>query len=231
MSPPGAGDDLRGRPRQLFPPWVDTLARSLIVGVPAAAVVGVLAWIGWYRSPSSTGVGRHVDQPVPFSHAHHVGDIGIDCRYCHGAVEESSFAGMPTTETCMSCHWQLWTTAEVLEPVRESWRSGRPMRWRRVHNLPDFTYFDHSVHVTAGVACETCHGRVDRMPLMATSRMLSMGFCLDCHRDPAGRLRPRDAVFSTGWPPPGEQRPPKGELMKRHRISTVGLTDCTACHR
>src|SRR5262249_46164795 len=139
------------------------------------------------------------EQPVPFSHRHHVGGIGLDCRYCHTTVEVSSFAGIPPTKTCMNCHSQIWTNSAMLEPVRESFRSGKSIEWNRVHHLAGFVYFDHSIHVKKGVGCVTCHGRVDQMPLTWQESSLQMEWCLGCHRNPERFVRPREQVFSMDW--------------------------------
>jgi len=186
---------------------------------------------GLVRSQAVTRVGIAPDQPVPFSHQHHVAGLGIDCRYCHTAVEESASAGLPPTETCMTCHSQLWTDADLLAPVRESWARRTSLRWRRVHDLPDFAYFDHSIHVQKGVGCVECHGRVDRMPLMRQAESLRMDFCLDCHRDPAPRLRPREEVFNMGWTPPPDRRALGERLIARYGIDADGIMHCNVCHR
>ena len=144
------------------------------------------------------------EQPVPFSHKHHVGDDGIDCRYCHTSVETSSFAGLPPTETCMSCHSQIWANAELLEPVRASFRTGKSIAWTRVHDLPDFVYFNHSIHVNKGIGCSTCHGRVDQMPLTYKVNTLYMQWCVECHRNPAQYVRPRDQVFNIAYQYPAQ---------------------------
>ena len=138
------------------------------------------------------------EQPIPFSHAHHVGGLGIDCRYCHTSVETSSFAGIPPTKTCMNCHSQIWSTSPTLEPVRESFRTGVSIQWTRVNDLPDYVYFNHSIHVNKGIGCESCHGRVDRMPLTWQENSLQMDWCLDCHRDPGKHIRPRDGNHGDG---------------------------------
>jgi hypothetical protein len=190
--------------------------------------VGWLLYAG-YRSDYATGAHAALEQPVPFSHKHHVGGEGIDCRYCHTSVEESAFAGLPPTETCMSCHSQIWSEAPVLEPVRESYRTGKPIKWTRVHHLAEFVYFDHSIHVNKGVGCETCHGRVDQMPLTWKENTLLMEWCLDCHRQPEQYVRPREAVFQMGWKPGGDQLTLGRRLVKEYKIRS--LTDCYTCHR
>jgi hypothetical protein len=169
------------------------------------------------------------EQPVQFSHKHHVGGIGIDCRYCHTSVETASTAGIPPTETCMTCHSQIWAESPMLEPVRASWRSGRSLEWTRVHDLPDFAYFDHSIHVNKGIGCVTCHGRVDRMPLMWRVERLHMEWCLDCHRHPERHIRPREQVFSMTWVSSEDQRTLGERLVKEYGVQK--LTDCYVCHR
>lgn len=218
---------------QIFRPRANTLFRLALVGSLAGLAFLCVAAAVYVRSDAVTGVGRFVEQPVPFSHAHHVAGLGIHCRYCHTAVEKGPFAGLPPTATCMTCHSQVWTNAAMLAPVRESLRRGEPIRWSRVHDLPDFAYFDHSIHVAKGVGCETCHGRVDRMPLMAKRAPLTMSWCLDCHRHPERHLRPKEHVFDMGWaPPPGQDRRALGrELMRAYDIRVDQLTDCSVCHR
>ncbi|MEW5422531.1 cytochrome c3 family protein [Amorphus sp. 3PC139-8] len=216
---------------QIFSPKADGLARLTIWGVAIAVVVALGVTFLLMRSPYATAVGLVRDQPVPFSHKHHVGGLGLDCRYCHASVETSAFAGVPETEVCMTCHSQLWTDADVLEPVRESWATGAPIRWQRVNSLPDYAYFDHSVHVAKGVPCEACHGRVDQMPLTRKAEPLTMSFCVDCHRDPAKRLRPKSAVFAMGWSTKKSRAELGHYLMKANGIQTETLTDCSTCHR
>lgn len=216
---------------QLFPAWTNAAARAGLVAlfaVPAAAL-GVIALLPY--TAHVTGQGRVVSLPVPFSHAHHVGGLGLDCRYCHTSVTESRFAGLPPTETCMTCHSQLWTNAPMLAPVRESLAEGRPLRWSRVHNLPDYVYFDHSIHVAKGVGCSTCHGNVAEMPLIAQEAPLTMGWCLSCHRDPAPNLRPQAAIYDPRWTPPHDQRAQGEALIRHYMVQTEHLTDCSICHR
>lgn len=214
---------------QVFPPSANTIARASIFGVvfglAGAFVVGFLV----VRSPYVTAVGVPVEQPVPFSHQHHVGDDGIDCRYCHTTVEVSPFAGLPSTSTCMNCHSQIWAQAPVLEPVRESYRTGRPLEWNRVYQLPDFVYFDHSIHVQKGIGCSSCHGQIDQMPLTAKATTLQMSFCLDCHRNPEQYVRPRDQVFSLDYRPPPDQLDVGRQLVAEYHIQRK--TDCSTCHR
>jgi hypothetical protein len=202
------------------------LAVVLFVGA-LGTTVAILHWSGY-----NTGQDDFVEQPIQFSHAHHAGGMGIDCRYCHTSVEESAFANIPPTKTCMNCHSQIWTNAPILEPVRASFREDKPLQWTRVHDLPDFVYFNHSIHVKKGVGCATCHGRVDRMPLMYQQSTLMMSWCLDCHRDPAKYVRPRDQVFNMSWLPPADDPELGARLVREYRIASVEqLTNCSTCHR
>ena len=187
-----------------------------------------------YRSPYTTEVNVPLLQPVPFSHQHHVAGLGIDCRYCHTSVEKSSFAGLPPTETCMTCHSQVWRDAPVLAPVRASLANGQPIEWKRVNRTPDFVFFNHSIHVQKGVGCSTCHGRVDQMPITWKAESLWMRWCLQCHDAPERYLRPRDQVFNMGWKPPPDQVQRGRELLVTYNISTNRLhqlSDCSMCHR
>lgn len=216
---------------QVFPRWFDSAARAGLIGAALAVPAAALGLGVFYRSDYVTGARDAPEQPVPFSHAHHVGQLGIDCRYCHETVETSAFAGMPATETCMHCHEQIWVGAETLAPVRESWKSSKPLRWSRVHNLPGFVYFHHGIHVANGVGCVECHGRVDRMPLTWQEKPLTMGWCLDCHRDPVPRLRPRSEVFSMTWAR-DEATEPAERLAERYGIDDPqALTSCSTYHR
>ena len=217
---------------QVFHRSTNTIARLSIFGL--VFLLGAILWLIAAISRSSyiteTDVVRA--QPVPFSHEHHVAGLGIDCRYCHTAVEVSSFAGIPPTATCMNCHSQIWSGSDVLKPLRDSFQTGTPIRWTRVHNLPDFVYFDHSIHVNKGVGCATCHGPVDRMPLMWQDQTLQMEWCLNCHRAPEQYLRPREQVFNMNWRPDREQRVLGRQLVKQYNIRNPReLTSCSTCHR
>ena len=192
-----------------------------------AALSWITVTIG--RSDFITNVGVPQPQPVPFSHQHHVGSAHIDCRYCHTAVETSAFAGMPPTEICMQCHSQIWSESPLLEPVRASFRSDHPLEWTRVHNLPRFTYFDHSIHVDKGVGCSTCHGQVDQMQTTFAVNTMYMEWCLDCHRHPERYVRPRDQVFSMEYTPPPDQIALGKRLVREYHIQS--LTSCSTCHR
>jgi hypothetical protein len=214
---------------QIFRRSANTLSKVSLAGV--LMLVGSLILLAMILGRSSyvTRQQIFVAQPVQFSHVHHVLDDGIDCRYCHTAVETSSFAGIPPTKTCMNCHSQIWADAPILEPVRASFRDDRPLQWTRVHDLPDFVYFNHSVHVKKGVGCETCHGRVDRMPLMRQENSLQMAWCLDCHRAPEKYVRPRSEVYTMGYRPPVPQAVIGAQLVKEYGIR--GNTSCSTCHR
>ncbi len=203
---------------QIFHKSANAFARMSVFGA-----VFALAFLGWAadrlnRSAYNTRAYVALDQPIPFSHAHHVGGLGLDCRYCHTSVEKSSFAGIPPTKICMNCHSEVWSTSPMLEPVRESFRTGQSIRWTRVHDLPDYVYFNHSIHVNKGIGCESCHGRVDRMPLTWQVNSLQMEWCLDCHRDPAKNLRPREFITTMGYQPEGGQEAMGSRLMKEYNI-------------
>jgi hypothetical protein len=217
---------------QIFHRHTNTYFRLsiLAVAVFAAMLGGAVGLL--HLSGYNTNQDEFIEQPIPFSHAHHVGGIGIDCRYCHTSVEESAFANIPPTKTCMNCHSQIWNTAPILEPVRASFRDNTPLLWNRVHDLPDFVYFNHSIHVKKGLGCATCHGPVDRMPLMYQQATLQMSWCLDCHRNPAQYLRPREEVYNMNWQRPAND-PGMGErLVKDYKIASVEqLTSCSTCHR
>ena len=205
--------------------------------VAIISVVVLVCGAGWttyavFWSPYTTYVGVPLEQPVPFSHKHHVGDDGIDCRYCHSSVEKSSFAGLPSTQVCMTCHSQLWNEAPILAPVRNSLTSGRPLHWNRVNDLPDFVFFDHSIHLSKGVGCSTCHGAIDRMPLTWRAQTLYMKWCLECHRAPQNYLRPRDQIYNLHWRPPPDQEKQGARLLREYQVDTTGrLTNCSVCHR
>ena len=216
---------------QIFRPGANSFARIILVAIAAAPFLMVGLAYALVQSPYLTQQNIVRQQPVPFSHQHHVGGLGLDCRYCHASVETSRFAGLPPTETCMTCHSQVWTNAELLAPVRESLAQNRPIAWQRVHNLPDYVYFDHSVHVKNGVGCSTCHGQIETMPLTRQVVPLTMGWCLDCHRHPEEALRPRDAIFDQAWTPPRDQTVEGRRLLVAYRIHPEHLTDCSRCHR
>lgn len=214
---------------QVFGPGATSVARFGILCAVGGLVLLFLGLELYVRSPYVTGVGIPVDQPIPFSHKHHVGDDGIDCRYCHTTVETSSFAGMPSSQTCMNCHSQIWAGSPVLEPVRQSVATGLPLQWNRVTQVPGFVYFDHSIHIQKGVGCASCHGQVDQMPLTTKAQSMQMSFCLDCHQNPQNSLRPRDQVFNMAWQPPSTQTQDGLRLM--HEYNVDKKVSCSVCHR
>lgn len=216
---------------QIFHPSTNVISKLSIVG--AAAAVPLLG-VGAYFFNMSYVIQLNVplEQPVQFSHKHHVLDDGIDCRYCHTSVDKAAFANVPPTETCMTCHSQIWTDSPLLQPVRESFESGKPLRWTRVHDLPDFVYFNHSIHVKKGVSCVSCHGRVDEMPITWKQKDLSMAWCLDCHRHPENAVRPRENVYDLGWKPKGKQSEIGKQLVQQYKVmNSFQLTNCSTCHR
>jgi hypothetical protein len=213
---------------QIFHPRFGLFAKLALLALLVLASAAVLAWRGLTNEPHR--IGEAVEQPVPFSHKHHVGDDGIDCRYCHATVETDAFAGIPPISTCMTCHSQLYTDQAMLAPVVQSWQRGVALHWQRVHQLPDFVYFNHSIHVAKGVGCESCHGRVDRMALTMRTQPLSMKWCLDCHRAPQKYLRPREQEFAMGWKPQDQEKLGLA-LVERYHVDTRRLTDCSVCHR
>jgi hypothetical protein len=216
---------------QIFHHSTNTIAKVSIFGTLFGLAGGLWLMLEINRSAYVTDVGVAKEQPVPFSHAHHVGGMGVDCRYCHTAVESSAQAGIPPTKTCMNCHVQIWNRSPTLEPVRASLRSGQSIEWVKVNDLPDFVYFNHSAHVNNGVGCATCHGRVDRMPLTWQHASLQMEWCLDCHRQPEKYVRPKAEVFNVAWEPPDDWvANGKGkELVKQYGIRP--RTSCSTCHR
>ena len=216
---------------QIFHPSTNTISRASIFGAVFLVAGGLWMLQQVNRAPYVTQAFVTREQPVPFSHAHHVGGIGIDCRYCHTTVETSAFAGIPPTKTCMNCHAQLYNDSPTLEPVRASFRTGLPLVWTRVHDLPDFVYFDHSIHVNKGVACATCHGRVDRMALVWQESSLLMEWCVECHRHPEAAVGPRDQVTNplAGAAAQHAEMRDGANLLKQYDVRT--RTDCSTCHR
>jgi hypothetical protein len=214
----------------VFPRWVDDvkpLVATLGLGLPVFLVL--LVWYG--GSPATTDIGYAPVQPVPYSHALHAGELGIDCRYCHTTVETAAHAPIPPTQTCMNCHTNIRGTSSKLAAVRESNATGMPVRWVRVHDLPDYVYFNHSAHVSRGVGCVTCHDRVDKMDVVYQAQKLSMGWCLDCHRNPDARLRPPELVTQMDWQPPsGGDRESVGRKI-REQYHLNPSEDCSTCHR
>ena len=214
---------------QIFHPSTNTISKVSIFG--SVFLAGGLLWgvVNMNRSDYVTQVAVPRKQPVPFSHKHHVSGLGLDCRHCHTSVEESAFAGLPATKTCMTCHSQVWADSPMLEPVRASFRTDQPLEWTRVHDLPDFVYFNHSIHVKKGVGCVSCHGQVDQMPLVWKQQTLQMEWCLDCHRHPEGHLRPPEQVFNMTWQPEEDQHALGAALVLKNKIRNP--TSCSDCHR
>ena len=192
---------------QIFDRSSNALARMSLVLTGLIVIALGVTLDELQRSPWVTRQGQRPDQPVPFSHKHHVQGLGLQCQYCHATVEKSSYAGIPPTKTCINCHAQIWTNAQLLEPVRASWATGQSLAWTKVHDLPDFVYFSHEIHVNKGLGCSTCHGRVDQMPLMYAQNTLQMEWCLDCHRNPAKNLRPTTEIYNMAWEAPADDRP------------------------
>ena len=217
---------------QIFHKSTNTISKVSIFGA-----VFFIAALGWVldevnRSPYVTTALDPREQPVQFSHAHHAGGIGIDCRYCHTSVETSNFAGIPPTKTCMNCHSQIWLNSAYLEPVRASFRTGESLEWVRVNDLPDFVYFNHSIHIAKGIGCDTCHGKVNKMPLMWQQNSLQMEWCMNCHRHPDRYIRPKDQVFNMDYEPPGNQETFGKDLVKQYNVLPPNvLTNCDVCHR
>jgi hypothetical protein len=235
---------------QTFHPAANAIAKASIFG--AVFIVAAVSWVSAVvdTSPYLTESGNSRAQPVPFSHEHHVNGLGIDCRYCHTSVTTSSFAGLPPTKTCMTCHSQIWTNAALLEPVRESWRTERPIEWTRVHNLPDFVFFNHSIHIAKGIGCASCHGPVNKMPLMYQYSNLRMEWCLGCHRAPEQYIRPKEQVFNMDYSPQNDEtlaseigvsKDKVGALRSQEKLGPLlvakyhvrkeQLTNCAICHR
>ncbi len=214
---------------QIFHPSTNTLSKLSIFGAVFFLAGSLWVLVEMNRSSYMTQTFVPRNQPVPFSHKHHVAGLGIDCRHCHTTVEDSAFAGIPPTKTCINCHSQIWKDSPMLEPVRASFRNDESIEWTRVHDLPDFVYFNHSIHVKKGVGCVSCHGRVDQMPLMWKANTLQMEWCLDCHRHPERQVRPREEVFNMTWEPPADNPGLAEQLMKEYNIRRA--TDCSVCHR
>lgn len=220
---------------QIFHHSTNALAKITIYG--AVFIVVALLWVAVELNRSSWNTGQWVErqQPVQFSHKHHTGDDGIDCRYCHTSVETSASAGIPSTDVCMNCHKQIWADSPYLEPVRASFRTGKPLTWERVHDLPDYAYFNHAIHVNKGVGCSTCHGKVDDMPIVFQSASLQMEWCLECHRQPEKYLRPKDKIFDMTWPAVNTSAEDwaRGRVLKTdYKVQGPEvLTSCSTCHR
>jgi len=217
---------------QIFSPVADTWLRIFMIGAALLASGAIVLPIGLARSSWVTGANIHPPaQPVPFSHRHHAGQLGIDCRYCHTSVADGPRAGLPPTHTCMTCHSQVWTSAPMLAPVRASLAENRSLNWNRVALLPEYVYFRHDIHVAKGVGCSECHGRVDTMALTYRAKVLTMDFCLDCHRDPAQHLRPQDEITNMRWQPQGDREALGHKLLAQYGVRVGQLTYCSVCHR
>ena len=217
---------------QLFRPGADAILRLvLLTGVALVAGVPVVI-AGIVRSNYVTGVGVAPDQPVPFSHKHHSGELAIDCRYCHTTVEKAATPTIPPTHTCMTCHSQIWTGSDMLKPVRDSYSQDKPLEWVRLNRLPSYVYYNHSVHVTKGIGCSTCHGAVTDMQLTYRANAFEMQFCLNCHREPERWVRPKEQVWQMDWTPPANQAALGRELVAQYHIQGGNrLTECGICHR
>ena len=216
----------------IFGPRANLVTNATLIALAALALFAAFLIWAVPRMQYNTQVWLTPPQPVPFSHQHHVSGLGIDCRYCHTSVEIAQTAGLPATETCMTCHSQIWTDAPMLASVRESLATGKPLKWSRVNDLPDYVYFNHSVHVAKGVGCSDCHGRVDQMPLTRKAQTLYMRWCLDCHEQPQQYIRPRDKIFDVRWQPPPNQIEQGQTLIRQYHVDMNGrLTNCGTCHR
>ena len=217
---------------QIFDRSANFLARFSLLGIAILAGLGLTGVLVVARSPYITNQRVTREQPVQFSHKHHVGDDGIDCRYCHTGVENSAYAGIPPTKTCMNCHSVLYNNVGYLEIIRESYRTEQSIHWQRVHRLADYVYFNHSIHISKGIGCSTCHGAVNQMALMYQASPLNMQWCLDCHRNPEANLRPRDQIFNMDWKAPADQEEAGKKLAAEYKLrTTLELTSCSTCHR
>jgi hypothetical protein len=228
---------------QLFPKSLNVVLRVGLLLLPILGAGGGVTAAAFYRSDYTTGAREITEQPVPFSHMHHVSELGIDCRYCHTSFDQSASAGFPPTKTCMNCHQQIWQSADLLSPVRDSFSKGVPIAWTKVHNVPHYTYFNHSIHVAKGVGCVSCHGQIDKQPLVMQSKTLLMEWCLDCHRYPEKHLRPVEEVTNMRFTAAGYTDPETGktytgqlelgrDLKQKHLVREAQvLTNCSICHR
>jgi hypothetical protein len=211
---------------QVFDRSSNALARGSLVLTGLIVVALAVTLNSLQRSPWVTRQGQRADQPVPFSHKHHVEGLGLQCQYCHTSVEKSSYAGIPPTKTCMNCHAQIWTNADLLKPVRESWATGQSIPWIRVHDLPDYVYFNHEIHVNKGIGCSSCHGRVDEMPIMYQENSLQMEWCLNCHRDPGKNLRPTSEIYNMAWAGPSKEKPVWCGTTGKTGVPTAQIVNC-----
>lgn len=226
---PSPSPEVPNRMPPLFSPRADRRLRLAVFAGGSLALAALAALMIGVRMPEATGQWQPVEQPLQFDHRHHVNDDGIDCRYCHYAVDRSPYAGVPASSLCMGCHAQIWSRSTALAPLRESYFAGRPIVWNRVHVLPGYVYFNHAVHVKKGVGCAECHGRVDEMALIFQEKTLTMGWCLECHRDPEPHLRPPDKITDMAWRAEGDRR----ELGRRlaRELGVRARTTCSTCHR
>ena len=217
---------------QFFNKSANNIAKISMMLVPVLGGLAFFAYTQIARSSYLTGTFLEKQQPVQFSHKHHVGDDGIDCRYCHQTVETTASAGMPATQTCMNCHSQLWAESPYLEPVRASFRDNKPIEWQRVHDLPEYTYFNHSIHIAKGVGCSTCHGQIDNMPAVYQENTLQMEWCLACHREPEKFIRPKSEIYNMEWKDGDLDTADRVALKEKYKIrSKEMMTSCSICHR
>jgi len=212
----------------IFPRWTNNIPLAIAILAPILGA-GLIGGVWYYFSPKFTDAGYRPIQPVPFSHKLHAGDMGIDCRYCHNTVERAAHAAVPPSQTCMNCHSQVKTDSPKLAPIRESYESGKSVPWIRVHQLPDYAFFDHRPHLAAGVGCATCHGRIDQMTIVQMDQPLSMSWCVDCHRNPEPNLRPLDQITNMGWDPATEDYDPKVDPARKRELTPP--EHCSGCHR
>ncbi len=220
-----------GRYHYIFPKWTN-LIPFLVGGLVVVAPLYVALIVAYGFSPRTTDVGYQPVQPIPFSHRLHAGDLGLDCRYCHNTVEVAAKAAIPPTQTCMNCHTQIRKDSPLLQPLMESYQTGMPIKWLRVHDLPDYAYFNHSAHVTRGVSCVECHGRIDRMDVVTQEQPLSMGWCLECHRNPGNRVRDPQEVTNLGWLFPGDKEEQDAYHARWKEMNHINPSqDCSTCHR
>ncbi len=218
--------------RQLFLPGADAILRLAALGLVGTILAASIGLYAWSHSDYIGGVGIAPEQPVPFSHKHHSGELGIDCRNCHQQVEYLASAGLPPTHTCMTCHSQIWTSSPMLEPVRASLANDQPLEWARVNKLPSYVYYNHSIHITKGIGCSSCHGAMDTMQLTYRANSFRMEFCLNCHRNPENYIRTSDQIWNMEWTPPANQKQLGEQLVKEnHILGPNALSDCSICHR
>lgn len=227
---------------QVFPKSMNVVARLSVIAVPFLMAGGAAGGAAFYRSDYTTGAREVVEQPIPFSHKHHVAQLGIDCKYCHTSVDQSASAGFPPAKTCMNCHQQMWQSADLLAPLRDAYSKDKPITWNKVHNVPHYTYFNHSIHVGKGIGCVSCHGQIDQMNLVFQSKTLLMEWCLDCHRNPEKNLRPKEEVTNMTFKAENVINPDTGKpydqttlgkhLKEKHQVrDQFVLTNCSMCHR